>query len=61
VVLERQDSVYNGLLSDTVKNSEIVLVHDAVRPFASAKLVQRIINETEDFGAVIPELLPKKL
>ncbi len=58
--LERQDSVYNGLLSETVKNSEIVLVHDAVRPFASAKLVQRIINETEDFGAVIPGIPPKE-
>jgi|YNPMSStandDraft_2_1061718.scaffolds.fasta_scaffold03869_3 2-C-methyl-D-erythritol 4-phosphate cytidylyltransferase len=57
---ERQDSVFNGLLTETIKNSEIVLVHDAVRPFASPKLVQTIISETEDFGAVIPGIPPKE-
>lgn len=57
---ERQDSVFNGLLTETVKQSEIVLVHDAVRPFVSPSLVQKIINETEDFGAVIPGIPPKE-
>jgi 2-C-methyl-D-erythritol 4-phosphate cytidylyltransferase len=52
---ERQDSVYHGLcrLSDQV---EIVLVHDAARPFVSAPLVGRIIEGARRYRACIPAL-----
>ncbi len=58
--IERQDSVFNGLHTKSVTESEIVLVHDAVRPFATPLMVQNIINATEDFGAVIPGITPKE-
>ncbi len=58
--VERQDSVFNALHTKTVKESEIVLVHDAVRPFADPVMVQNIINLTEEYGSVIPGLTPKE-
>ncbi len=52
---QRQDSVYNGLrcLSDEI---EIVLVHDAARPFVSPELIERVIEGTRQHGACIPAL-----
>ncbi len=55
----RHDSVYNALQTQTAKESDIILVHDAVRPITSIKLVQKIIEETTENGAVIPALQPK--
>lgn len=54
----RQDSVYNALVSDSAKDSDIVLVHDAVRPFIKPELINRIIEEVEETGAAIPVLTP---
>ena len=54
----RQDSVYNALVSDSAKDAEIVLVHDAVRPFVSPELINSIIEEVEETGAAIPVLTP---
>ena len=48
----RQDSVYNGLChlsSDT----EIVLVHDAVRPFVSNEAIEAVIKKVDEMGAAI--------
>jgi len=42
---ERQDSVYNGLKAVS-ENTDIVLVHDGVRPFISQKDINNIINST---------------
>lgn len=50
--LERQDSVLNGL-QQTDKNSEIILVHDGVRPFVNEKNITDIINKTIETGAAI--------
>lgn len=49
----RQDSVANAfaLVQPT---SEVVLVHDAARPFASATLVGRMIDAAHASGAAIP-------
>ncbi len=58
--IERQDSVFNGLHTQSAKNSDIILVHDAVRPFASLQMIQNIIDSTEDYGAVIPGITPKE-
>ncbi len=49
---ERQDSVYNGfkaLDSDT----DIVIVHDGVRPFVAEDLIARSIDAANKFGAAI--------
>lgn len=58
--IERQDSVFNGLHSKSVQDSEIVLVHDAVRPFANPLMIQNLINTTEEYGAVVPGITPKE-
>jgi 2-C-methyl-D-erythritol 4-phosphate cytidylyltransferase len=58
--LERQDSVYNALHTKTISESDIVLVHDAVRPFCTPKLVKRIIATVEDTGAAIPTTKTKE-
>lgn len=49
---ERQHSVRNGLLSFDVE-PEIVLVHDAVRPFVSRVVIERVISETKKHGAAV--------
>jgi 2-C-methyl-D-erythritol 4-phosphate cytidylyltransferase len=49
---ERQDSVYNGfkaLDSDT----DVVLVHDGVRPFVTPDMIERSIKAARQFGAAI--------
>jgi 2-C-methyl-D-erythritol 4-phosphate cytidylyltransferase len=48
---QRQDSVRNGLavIGDDV---EIVLIHDAVRPFVSGDLIHLAVREAEKHGAV---------
>ena len=49
----RQDSVASGLaaLSPDV---EIVLIHDAARPFVTEDLARRVLAATEESGAAIP-------
>ena len=49
----RQDSVRYGLAA-LPAGIEIVLVHDAARPFADAALIDRVIAATGESGAVIP-------
>ena len=51
----RQDSVYNGLsvLSD---DDDIVLIHDGVRPFVPAELIENCIQGAQKWGACIPTL-----
>jgi len=57
---QRQDSVFNALNHKEVEGSEIVLIHDAVRPFINEKLILRLIESAQEFGAVIPALPPKE-
>ncbi len=57
--LERQDSVNNALHTKSIEDSELVLVHDAVRPFVTSKLVRKIIETAEETGAAIPYIRPK--
>ena len=53
--LQRQDSVYKGVcrLSDQIN---IVLVHDAARPFFSERLISRVIKGTRQYHACVPIL-----
>ncbi|UVF17479.1 bifunctional 2-C-methyl-D-erythritol 4-phosphate cytidylyltransferase/2-C-methyl-D-erythritol 2,4-cyclodiphosphate synthase [Microvirga terrae] len=50
----RQDSVRNGLDALAASNPEIVLVHDAARPFASSDLIDRAIEAGDLWGAAVP-------
>lgn len=51
----RQDSVANAF--DTVRtNSDIVLVHDAARPFVTTEQISRAIDGAVEYGAAIVAL-----
>ena len=52
----RQASVRAGLEALLPRKPDIVLVHDAARPFASADLISRAIKAAEKTGAAIPAL-----
>jgi 2-C-methyl-D-erythritol 4-phosphate cytidylyltransferase len=51
----RQHSVWQGL-SQLPDNTDIVMVHDGVRPFISKKIINECIEETRNWGAVITAL-----
>jgi 2-C-methyl-D-erythritol 4-phosphate cytidylyltransferase / 2-C-methyl-D-erythritol 2,4-cyclodiphosphate synthase len=53
----RQASVLAGLEALSDREPQIVLVHDAARPFASKALISRSIAAARDSGAAIPALL----
>ena len=50
---ERQDSVRNALAA-VPGETEIILVHDAVRPFVSERLLGRCVDLAQEHGAVVP-------
>jgi 2-C-methyl-D-erythritol 4-phosphate cytidylyltransferase len=52
----RQDSVANALASLKAAPDDIVLVHDAVRPFVDDEIIGNIVREAEKHGAVIAGL-----
>lgn len=52
---ERQDSVLAGLQALPTPH-DIVVVHDAVRPLFSHKLLERVIKGCETFDACVPGL-----
>ena len=49
---ERQDSVYNGFKAID-PDTDIVLVHDGVRPFVDPDMIGRSIEAAKEFGAAI--------
>jgi len=48
----RQQSVYNGLL-EVDKSSDLICVHDAVRPFVNESLINKALNIINDHDGVI--------
>jgi len=50
----RQQSVLAGLEALAAAGSEVVLIHDAVRPFPSPALIARAIEAAERHGAAAP-------
>ena len=48
----RQDSVYKGLCQ-IHPDTEIVLIHDAVRPMISSNIIETVIKEVKEYGAAI--------
>jgi 2-C-methyl-D-erythritol 4-phosphate cytidylyltransferase len=53
----RQESVENALAS-LPANTDLVAVHDAVRPFIDAEMVEKVIAEAEKTGAAIIGIVP---
>src|SRR5262245_11728914 len=51
----RQDSVANAFAAAS-SGSEIVVIHDAARPFASADLISRTIDAARESGAALAAL-----
>lgn len=52
----RQDSVANALASLKAAPDDVVLVHDAVRPFVDDEIIGNIVQEVEKRGAAIAGL-----
>ncbi len=52
----RQKSVMNGLQSLAQDEPDLVLIHDAARPFITPKHIEEIIMAATDHGAVVPVL-----
>lgn len=52
----RQDSVANALAGLKAAKDDIVLVHDAVRPFVDDDIIASVIREVEKHGAAIAGL-----
>ena len=52
---ERQDSVYNGL-ENIPPDTDIVVVHDGVRPLVSSQLISKSIKSAVETGACIAAL-----
>lgn len=51
--LERQDSVYNGLLAIENKKDAVVVIHDGVRPCVRSDWISNCIIGAMDYGACI--------
>jgi 2-C-methyl-D-erythritol 4-phosphate cytidylyltransferase len=49
---KRQDSVFNGFC-ELSPQTEIVLVHDGVRPFLSHQMIQESVDAAREYGAAI--------
>jgi 2-C-methyl-D-erythritol 4-phosphate cytidylyltransferase len=49
----RQQSVANALAQVPAKADDVVLVHDAVRPFVTDDIIQSVIEAAERYGAAI--------
>ncbi|MBE6063552.1 MAG: 2-C-methyl-D-erythritol 4-phosphate cytidylyltransferase [Clostridium butyricum] len=54
---ERQDSVYNGLKK--AEGSDIVLIHDAARPFITDNIINQGIKYAGIYKAAAPGVMPK--
>jgi 2-C-methyl-D-erythritol 4-phosphate cytidylyltransferase/2-C-methyl-D-erythritol 2,4-cyclodiphosphate synthase len=52
----RQDSVHAGLEAVAPEKPDIVLIHDAARPFVSQALISRAIDAVKRTGAAIPAI-----
>ncbi len=53
---ERQYSIASCLAHPALDSTDFVMVHDAVRPFATPALIRRLLNGAKSHGACIPGL-----
>jgi 2-C-methyl-D-erythritol 4-phosphate cytidylyltransferase len=52
----RQHSVANAIAAISAASDDIVLVHDAVRPFVTPEIIHEVIQAAEKYGAAIAGL-----
>src|ERR1700761_4424185 len=52
----RQESVHAGLEAIAAEKPDVVLIHDAARPFVSQALISRAIEAVARTGAAIPAI-----
>ena len=57
--VERQHSVFNAVKSLNAKDDDIILVHDAVRPLISQKIITESIATTKKYGASVVAIKAK--
>jgi len=55
---ERQDSVKNGL-NEISDKTDIVVIHDAVRPFIHEKIISAVVSEAKITGAATAGVMSK--
>lgn len=53
----RQDSVYQGI--KTLEDGQLVLIHDAVRPYVSEILIHDVLKDADEAGAAVPAVPSK--
>jgi 2-C-methyl-D-erythritol 4-phosphate cytidylyltransferase len=49
----RQQSVANALAAIRAESDDVILVHDAVRPFVTREIIQEVIAAAQKYGAAI--------
>jgi len=49
---QRQDSVYNGI-SHVPRDTDILVIHDAVRPLVSSEIIESVVNESAIHGCSV--------
>jgi 2-C-methyl-D-erythritol 4-phosphate cytidylyltransferase len=49
----RQNSVANALAAISAADDDIILVHDAVRPFVTIEIIRDVVHAAEKYGAAI--------
>jgi 2-C-methyl-D-erythritol 4-phosphate cytidylyltransferase len=52
----RQESVANALTAVKAAADDIILVHDAVRPFVTSEIIKQVISAAQKYGAAIAGL-----
>ena len=57
---KRQDSVHNVLNCLTLKDSDIVLVHDGVRPFVETRRIAHLVKICREYSAAVLAVQPKE-
>ena len=56
---KRQDSVHQALKRISVRDSDIIVVHDGVRPFVETKKISQVIKACKEFDAAVLAVQPK--
>jgi 2-C-methyl-D-erythritol 4-phosphate cytidylyltransferase len=56
---KRQDSVFSALQRITANDSDIILVHDAVRPFIESRKISQVVKACKEFNAAVVAVQPK--
>ncbi len=56
---KRQDSVHYALERMSPRGEDIILVHDAVRPFVDPKRISQVVKACKEFDAAVVAVQPK--